>query len=264
MCIRDRYMGITRSLLALQHLTALHLNFECCDNLTDRSIDGVVDVLQRNKALTQLSLHFQSMMIMDAGIIRLSLSLRSLVCLEKLTISLQRITDEGSCKIADAISSLSTLTQLRVWITHSNITDMTMKSIASALRSLTSLTELDLGFWITGITDDGVSSISCKISKLSQLTSLSLNFAFTRVSDYGIYGLLDNLSLLEKLSSICLFIDECRDITDECAEEIAEFIRKRVSVKEVQISAFDSGITNAGRKAIKSVEATREFNRFIV
>eukprot|EP01017_Pseudomicrothorax_dubius_P020896 TRINITY_DN22671_c0_g1_i1.p2 TRINITY_DN22671_c0_g1~~TRINITY_DN22671_c0_g1_i1.p2 ORF type:complete len:140 (-),score=15.23 TRINITY_DN22671_c0_g1_i1:86-505(-) len=136
-----------RSLSGMSHLTALNMNFLVCDNFTDTSMMSVVSALRGATHLVHLSLGLANSHVTDKGVITLARFLSSLTRLKELSIELTRITDGGSCRIADAIAHLTLLTYLKLRFFWSiKITDRTMKAITTTLQSLTALSLLELDF----------------------------------------------------------------------------------------------------------------------
>eukprot|EP01017_Pseudomicrothorax_dubius_P035777 TRINITY_DN5060_c0_g1_i2.p1 TRINITY_DN5060_c0_g1~~TRINITY_DN5060_c0_g1_i2.p1 ORF type:complete len:176 (+),score=17.84 TRINITY_DN5060_c0_g1_i2:643-1170(+) len=166
-----------------------------------------------------------------------------------------------------AISNLPSLSRLQLCLPQPqdhkpSITDKTMSSLSIMLSSLINLSHLDLNLsknW--RITNSGVIEVSRGLAQLTHLTSFQMNLRGTGISDVGLSHLMEAIQSLQHLSLLNLNLSRCAEVVD-ASKSIESVLRERISLVDVNLNIWDTGITGCAVANLRGIKETRQFQKF--
>eukprot|EP01017_Pseudomicrothorax_dubius_P023845 TRINITY_DN25400_c0_g1_i3.p1 TRINITY_DN25400_c0_g1~~TRINITY_DN25400_c0_g1_i3.p1 ORF type:complete len:165 (+),score=3.73 TRINITY_DN25400_c0_g1_i3:64-558(+) len=144
MCIRDRCHA-TNSLSKLSNLVSLDIEFQRHHNLSDLTLDSLVNALRNCPKISRLEFRLWSPHITDGGLCSLLGFLPNLPVLRDLVLNLDEISDERACKIGEVLSFTTSLSRLKIdFFRSNNIGNQAMNSFSKMFYSLCDLTDVSL------------------------------------------------------------------------------------------------------------------------
>ena len=227
-----------------------------CNSLTLGGDYGMKEYVNKITESLQINAHLQSLKLKNItieGVELISEIVRTNKTLQKLDLSNNKLSDDGTITISDGLKNNTTLLELN--ISHNNITNKAIKNITEFIQVNTTLKKLDLSYNI--LSDDGATLIS---SCLKCNNLLELNISHNNITNKAIKNITEFIQVnttLKKLDlsynilsddgatliSSCLKCNNLLElnishngITDKGTKEIAEAIEISLTLQNIDIS----------------------------
>jgi len=228
--------------------------------ITDSVLQNLGHHLRNLNKIQEITLDFTRCYdITNEGVFYLCQGLKRLRFLKKIYIDFWRcfgVTRSGSYSIIEALKALTSLQSVVLNFGGSfyrpprkpyDIKRMRIlirknygpQIILRALKSCHSLQNIHLLFFDDDLEDRRVESFSRELKKLKSLQKISLGLCFCKgFSDIELLKLIEGLEELVFLKSICLYFEECENVTEGGIEKVKECLKACDSLREINFSRY--------------------------
>ena len=170
-----------------------------CSSLTLGGDYGMKEYVNEITESLQINANLQSLKLKNItieGVELISEIVRTNKTLQKLDLSNNKLSDDGTITISDGLKNNTTLLELN--ISHNNITNKAIKNITESIQVNTTLEKLDLSHNI--LSDDGATLISSCLKCNNSL--LKLNISHNGITDKGTKEIAEAIKINSTLQNI--------------------------------------------------------------